>query len=877
MFAEDGSALEVAEGRGGFATGCLDPDEADMEFFDCDNPLSTQETTTGDGSNSGGGYFDPSRPVSGEKAGAEQGTDVVIESSVEEDEIDYAENENLQRLHDIGALESDDEQEDEDSVTSSHDSSTTSSTSDPLREAHLGDEDNMVEVALEDVEQWSWQWDLAQRQAAANRLLVCMARHLSSLQGQLDLEVAQARRQKDESGAADMKNAIIVGATVVGISRRLEKVRAAEPFAAVVEEACEVMEPTLISVLAVKSLQKLELVGDHRQLPAFVQQCWFDLTATMPTIKTSLFERLIGDADWERSSKRHQKSKDDSVQRVSFSVLDEQRRMRSYIADITRPHYKDVVTITDHGKTATQKLGDHFYLPHSTRSVSESQAKFLRHKAVWSPRSLAGVPGMQSNLFFWDIPDNKESRPIAGLSACNETEANAVVALCKWLRLCGTPSACITVITPYKGQKNLIIRNLRTAKLLPVYRPDGPVNSDTINVSTVDTFQGDENDVIILSMVRVRPGNRFIELKNRFIVALSRARIGMFIVGSSDALEKGFGGRPGPPHWASFLDHLRNCDNKGTSLVRASMPLCCPRHNTTTLHVNDVSKFPSHASWGNFCREVCSFVLPCSHPCRLPCHSPEEQQHRSQCEEPVPRPCTRHTEVPLLCKDVKRQPNQTLSAALLLHECEVKVQYTRPCLHKLTLTCDDVHIKLQTGKAKLLPCAVIVDDFVLPCGHKIPSPKCAEREQYENTPPSCVVKIQHTRRQCGCVLSMRCCDSIAELRGNAAAVKCLENRCMRRPRCGHTLTNKCCVLTKLALDWPRMNAGISAPYPENSKTKLGVPSGPHYGASERQCDASIPECEVKVDYRARCGHLFRDLFCHRAFTYAATQDAGLEQ
>jgi hypothetical protein len=39
----------------------------------------------------------------------------------------------------------------------------------------------------------------------------------------------------------------------------------------VVEEACEVMEPTLMSVLSVRSLQKLELVGDHRQLPAFVQ------------------------------------------------------------------------------------------------------------------------------------------------------------------------------------------------------------------------------------------------------------------------------------------------------------------------------------------------------------------------------------------------------------------------------------------------------------------------------------------------------------------------------------------------------------------------------------------------------------------------------
>jgi superfamily I DNA and/or RNA helicase len=55
------------------------------------------------------------------------------------------------------------------------------------------------------------------------------------------------------------------------------------------------MEPTLISVLAVKSLRKMELIGDHRQLPAFIQNCWFNLESSLPSIKTSLFERLISD------------------------------------------------------------------------------------------------------------------------------------------------------------------------------------------------------------------------------------------------------------------------------------------------------------------------------------------------------------------------------------------------------------------------------------------------------------------------------------------------------------------------------------------------------------------------------------------------------
>jgi hypothetical protein len=36
------------------------------------------------------------------------------------------------------------------------------------------------------------------------------------------------------------KNARIIGATVTGAAKRLEAIRAAEPFAVVVEEACEV-------------------------------------------------------------------------------------------------------------------------------------------------------------------------------------------------------------------------------------------------------------------------------------------------------------------------------------------------------------------------------------------------------------------------------------------------------------------------------------------------------------------------------------------------------------------------------------------------------------------------------------------------------------
>jgi hypothetical protein len=149
------------------------------------------------------------------------------------------------------------------------------------------------------------------------------------------------------------------------------------------------MEPTLISVLAVKSLRKMELIGDHRQLPAFIQNCWFNLESSLPSIKTSLFERLISEISTNRK-----KNYEESQAAVPHTVLDEQRRMTSSISDVTRPHYSDVVTIIDHSHTMKQRLGD-------VCLVDEKKALIL-HRSIWQ-NSLQDIPGVKSNIFFWNL------------------------------------------------------------------------------------------------------------------------------------------------------------------------------------------------------------------------------------------------------------------------------------------------------------------------------------------------------------------------------------------------------------------------------------------------------------------------------------------
>jgi len=56
-----------------------------------------------------------------------------------------------------------------------------------------------------------------------------------------------------------------------------------------------------------------------------------------------------------------------------------------------------------------------------------------------------------------------------------------------------------------------------------------------IKVVTVDNYQGEENDIIILSLVRSNNKNSigYLKVSNRVCVALSRAKHGMYIFGNS--------------------------------------------------------------------------------------------------------------------------------------------------------------------------------------------------------------------------------------------------------------------------------------------------------------------------------------------------------
>ncbi|CAJ1431671.1 unnamed protein product [Effrenium voratum] len=123
----------------------------------------------------------------------------------------------------------------------------------------------------------------------------------------------------------------------------------------------------------------------------------------------------------------------------------------------------------------------------------------------------------------------------------NTFEANFVSAMCAHLVSCGYESQ-ITVLTPYLGQVRLLKKRMQRDP-----------TTQKIAITAVDNFQGEENDIIIISLVRSNRARQmgFLAVDNRINVALTRARHGMFIVGNSDMLEK-------HTLWSQILAELRS-------------------------------------------------------------------------------------------------------------------------------------------------------------------------------------------------------------------------------------------------------------------------------------------------------------------------------
>lgn len=106
----------------------------------------------------------------------------------------------------------------------------------------------------------------------------------------------------------------------------------------------------------------------------------------------------------------------------------------------------------------------------------------------------------------------------------NVGEAEYVVALFQYMVLIGYSPDKIAILTTYNGQKELIsdVLKQRCGQGTPL---EGVFPKA---VSTVDQYQGQQADFILLSLVRTRTVGHLRDIR-RLVVAVSRARLGLYI------------------------------------------------------------------------------------------------------------------------------------------------------------------------------------------------------------------------------------------------------------------------------------------------------------------------------------------------------------
>ncbi|CAJ0542043.1 Ff.00g083530.m01.CDS01 [Fusarium sp. VM40] len=252
----------------------------------------------------------------------------------------------------------------------------------------------------------------------------------------------------------------------------------------VMEEAAQVTEIETFLPLAMQKprngqmpLQRVVMCGDHFQNSPVIQSLAFRHYANL---EQSLFARLVRLG-------------------VPTITLDQQGRARGSIASLYQWRYPNLHNLPDVQKSS----------------------EFVKANA-----------GFKYDYQFINVPDYKgqgEAEPTPHFIQ-NLGEAEYAVAIFQYMRLLGYPAEKITILTTYAGQRALVKDALshRCAR--------NPVFGLPKAVATVDKYQGEQNDYIILSLTRTsRVG--YLRDVRRMTVALSRARLGLYILGRREVFE----------------------------------------------------------------------------------------------------------------------------------------------------------------------------------------------------------------------------------------------------------------------------------------------------------------------------------------------------
>ena len=436
---------------------------------------------------------------------------------------------------------------------------------------------------------------------------------------------------------------------------------------------------------------------------------------------------------------------------IPYAALKYQRRMKPKFADFVRIIYGDTV--------------------------------YIDHEDVLHKES---VKGIENDMYI--ITHDKLEGENEGLkSKQNDYEAMYLTKLCQYLLKQGYKNEQITILTFYVGQVLLIKKYMKKFGL------------NDVRVSSVDNYQGEECDIILLSLVR---SNRKFEIGflrnfNRVCVSFSRAKIGLYIIGNIDCIVKG-----------EILFKNKNMDNIGKkidpkmlevwekiqekakklNIIGDKLTLVCQNHKNKTI-ISTHKDFENCPEGG--CQQICRKRMNCGHACEKTCHVYD--CNSVKCLKP--------------CK--KLNPNCSLKIHICnkrcyedCGRCEAKVDKELPCGHiKKDCKCFENINEIQCIEkcSKILRCGhncklnCCEDCYSKPCKEKIKVklPTCGHINEIECYMLSDINQII-CQEKCKVVLPCghNCQGTCGKCLEGTLHVKC-GFKCGRNLPCGHVCSQKC--------------------------------------------------------------------------------------
>lgn len=287
----------------------------------------------------------------------------------------------------------------------------------------------------------------------------------------------------------------------------------------IVDEASQILEPGLVGLLISDSIKRFILIGDHKQLPAVVQQSEEESLVDHPLLtaigitncRQSLFERLL---HWERHCQRS----------LFIGILRKQGRMHPDIAAFPNLMFYPNEQLEPVPLKHQTDTSLHYDL--ESNDVVDDLLK--QHRLLFIHSENPQQNGITEDTNFSDKTNPAEARIVADL----------LYRIHRFYSDSFNPDKTVGVIVPYRNQIAMIRQEIEKLKLHQL---------EQISIDTVERYQGSQRDVIIYSFTVSRPyqldfltSNCFIEegrtIDRKLNVAITRARKQLIMTGNATLL-----------------------------------------------------------------------------------------------------------------------------------------------------------------------------------------------------------------------------------------------------------------------------------------------------------------------------------------------------